>query len=146
MADLPSGRKKNVSGTGGDIRKKGSGLGTGPVGQNSGSNQIRHDNNKPSGGSSGSGVPSRAIKGGGGLLILIVLFFLLKGGGLSSLFGGNTQTDPVQNVTDTINYNLSGSSLFSGWGSTTAATNTGTSSVSPQISLQIKLSLSFINS
>ena len=71
MADLPSGRKKNVSGTGSDVHKKGSGLGTGPVGQNSGSNQIRHDNHRPSGssgssgsGSSGSGVPSRAIKGG----------------------------------------------------------------------------------
>ncbi len=140
MADLPSGRKKNVSGTGSDVHKKGSGLGTGPVGQNSGSNQIRHDNHRPSGssgssgsGSSGSGVPSRAIKGGGGILILIVLFFLLKGGGLSSLFGGGeTQpaTQPAQ-PTQTINYNLSGSSLFSGWGSTTAATNTGTSSVSP---------------
>ena len=140
MADLPSGRKKNVSGTGSDVHKKGSGLGTGPVGQNSGSNQIRHDNHRPSvssgssgSGSSGSGVPSRAIKGGGGILILIVLFFLLKGGGLSSLFGGGeTQpaTQPAQ-PTQTINYNLSGSSLFNGWGSTTAATNTGTSSVSP---------------
>lgn len=139
MADLPSGRKKNVSGTGSDVRKKGSGLGTGPVGQNSGSNQIRHDNNKPSGssgsssGSSGGGVPSRAVKGGGGLLIVIILFFVLKSffsGGGSNPPATQPATQPAQ-PSQTINYNLSGSSLFSGWGSTTAATNTGTSSVSP---------------
>ena len=143
MADLPSGRKKNVSGTGSDVHKKDSGLGTGPVGQNSGSNQIRHDNKRPSGGSgsssggsSGGGVPSRAIGGGTGILILIVLFFLIKSGGLGSLFGGGNSTQPATQATqpqtnNTINYNLSGSSLFSGWGSTTASTNTGTSSVSP---------------
>ena len=55
MANIPSGRKKNVTGTGSDIRKKDGGLGTGPVGQNYGSNQIKND--RPS---SGSGTPSRA--------------------------------------------------------------------------------------
>ena len=124
MADLPSGRKKNVSGTGSDVRKKGSGLGTGPVGQNSESNQIRHDNNKTSGSS-----PSRAVTGGGGLLVVIILFFVLR----SILGGGSStpETEPTQPVQSAISYNLSGSSLFNGWGSTTAATNTGTSGVSP---------------
>ena len=134
MANVPSGRKKNVSGTGSDVHKKGEGLGTGPVGQNSGSNQIRPE--KPSGSSSGSssGGPSRAAIGGGGsILVIIVLFFLLR----SCMSGGRTVT-PVETTQSSggsvleslINYNLSGSSSFSGWGSTTAAINTGTSGTS----------------
>ncbi len=144
MANIPSGRRPNVSGTGGDVHKKEDGLGTGPVGQNSGSNQIRND--RPS--SSGGGPSRAALGGGGGLLIVILLFFLIKGGGLSSIFGGGGETtaptqyvQPTQTVQTTqsnggilnnlINYNLSGTSAYSGWGSTTAATNTGTSTTSP---------------
>ena len=124
MANIPSGRKKNVTGTGSDIRKKDGGLGTGPVGQNYGSNQIKND--RPS---SGSGTPSRAALGGGGLMIIVVLFFLVKG----FLGGGGTPVETTQNtnpISSLINYNLSGASSFSGWGSTTAATNTGTSQTS----------------
>ena len=140
MGNTPSGRRPNVSGTGSDVHKKGEGLGTGPVGQNSGSNQISHNNKKTgSSGSSGSSGPSRGlIGGGGGILIILVLFLLLKGGGLSSLFGGsNVTTQPVQTqpaqtqssggiLGNLINYNLSGSSSYSGWGNTTTA-NTSTS-------------------
>ena len=74
MANTPSGRRPNVSGTGSDVHKKGDGLGTGPVGQNSGTNQANHRRTGSSSGSSGG--PSRAALGGGsGLLIIIVLFF-----------------------------------------------------------------------
>ena len=130
MANIPSGRKTNVTGTGSDVHKKDGGLGTGPVGQNSGSNQIRNDSN----GSSHSGTPSRAALGGGGLLIVVVLFFLVKGflgGGGGSNTVQTTQSSALSNL---INYNLSGSSAFSGWGSTTAAANTGTSTSPSQTS------------
>ena len=139
MANIPSGRKPNATGTGSDVHKKGGGLGTGPVGQNSGSNQIRHDNKKSGySGSSGSGSsgPSRGLLGGGGgLIIILILFLLLKGGGLGSLFGGGStepvQTQPAQTqsggiLQNLINYNMSGSSSYSGWGNTTTA-NTSTS-------------------
>ncbi len=149
MANTPSGRRPNVSGTGSDVHKKGDGLGTGPVGQNSGTNQANHRRTGSSSGSSGG--PSRAALGGGsGLLIIIVLFLLLRGGGLSSLFGGGGTTDPEPVVVQTtqqatqnpsglsslIGYNLSGSSSYSGWGSTTAAAtagNSGTSAVSAAV-------------
>ncbi len=126
MANIPSGRKKNVSGTGSDVRKKGEGLGTGPVGKNSGSNQIRHDGQKP------SGTPGRAAIGGSGLLILVVIFFLAKG----LLGGGGTTPDETQQspISSLINYNLSGASSFNGWGSALSSVNTGTSTSPSQSS------------
>ena len=108
----PQGRKKNVSGTGSHIHTTGQGLGTGPVGMNSGSNQANH-----SGGHGGSG-PQRASGGGGGLLKLIliaVVVLALGGGGLSGLFGGGGEPAPAPTkesksiLSDLISYNLSGS-------------------------------------
>lgn len=95
MADnRPSGRKKNVTGTGADVHKRGDGLGTGPVGQGFGSgNSLR-----PGGGSgngSGSGA-TRAAIGGGSILLIILMLFLSKGnlgGLLGGLLGGGTGED-----------------------------------------------------
>lgn len=95
MADnRPSGRKKNVTGTGADVHKRGDGLGTGPVGQGFGSgNSLR-----PGGGSgngSGSGT-TRAAIGGGSILLIILMLFLSKGnlgGLLGGLLGGGTGED-----------------------------------------------------
>ncbi|MBQ9544230.1 MAG: peptidase C11 [Clostridia bacterium] len=82
MNNRPRGRSRNVSGQGKDIYKRGSGLGTGPVG-----------NGRTSSRGSGSfgGGPSRDSSGGGGggiiAIIIVVVVLLLGGGGISGLFG-----------------------------------------------------------
>ena len=80
----PTGRKKNITGQGKDVKRRGSGLGTGPVG---GAGRVPTGGAKPS--SSGGGT-TRTTKGGMSKLIIILLVALLGGGGgLSSLlFGG----------------------------------------------------------
>ena len=93
MSNAPQGRRRNVTGTAGVGGRKGSGLGTGPVG------------NRPTGmgggssGGSGNGGGSRGggQRNGGGMspimLIIAVLVVLLGGGGgLSGLFGGGSDT------------------------------------------------------
>ncbi len=73
----PRGREKNITGRGKDIKRRGSGLGTGPVG-------APHQS---SGGSGGN--VTRSGGGGWGKLIIIVLILLLgSGGGLGALLGG----------------------------------------------------------
>ena len=90
----PSGRKKNVTGSGADVHKRGDGLGTGPVGQGFGSgNSIR-----PAGGSgSGGNGAKRAAVGGGSLIIIILMLLLGSKGNLGSLlsgFLGGSSEDP----------------------------------------------------
>ena len=89
----PRGRQKNVTGSGKSIYKRGSGLGTGPVGSSGGYS------GRPSGGGigGGSGRGSRGprnTRGGGGLGKLIILGLIVLfggGGGLGSmLFGGGS--------------------------------------------------------
>ena len=81
----PSGRKKNVTGSGAGVHKRGDGLGTGPVGQGFGSgNSIR-----PAGGSgSGGNGAKRAAVGGGSLILIILMLLLGSKGNLGSLLGG----------------------------------------------------------
>lgn len=83
----PTPRKKHITGSG-SVHRRGSGLGTGPVGSQNGY----------SGRSSGRRVSTRAAAGGGGGLALLVIAFILlskcNGGGgllssLSSLGGGS---------------------------------------------------------
>ena len=84
MDNRPSGRKKNVTGTGGSVFKRGDGLGTGPVGQGFGSgNGIRPTG---SGGSGGSNLKRAA--GGGSMLLVIILLLLGSKGNLGSLLSG----------------------------------------------------------
>ncbi|MCR5734009.1 MAG: peptidase C11 [Lachnospiraceae bacterium] len=116
MADRPTGHQKKVISGQADIGKKGSGLGTGPVGQGSGGGFN-------TGGGSGGG-PIRSSGGGKMLLLIIVLLVLFGGGkGLGSLFGGsgssgndtqNTQnTQSTQNTQATSQSQSSASSLGS---------------------------------
>lgn len=80
----PIGRKKNVTGGGSGVHKRGEGLGTGPVG--SGSNPL---------GGGGNGGGSHRSSGGRSPLfaiIIIVLMLLGGGGGLSSFLGGSGQS------------------------------------------------------
>ena len=136
-ANRPRGREKNVTGQGKSIKRRGSGLGTGPVGtsyQNSGSSKR----------SSGKGTTRASSSGGGGLKIIIILLVVLLGGGgglgsllsgdglgniLGSLLGGTTSQQQSQGGTDILGGalesllgNLGGGSISSGWDTTS---NTG---------------------
>ena len=93
----PRGRQKNISGGGKSIYKRGSGLGTGPVGSSGGYS------GRPSGGGfgGGSGRGSRGprnTRGGGGLGKLILLGFVVLfggGGSIGSLLLGGGSGDVV---------------------------------------------------
>ncbi|MBQ7864419.1 MAG: peptidase C11 [Lachnospiraceae bacterium] len=88
----PRGRVKNVTNNSKGVKKRGEGLGTGPVGSTGGS--VGGSNDVPSGG-------GRATRAGGkknNLLTIIIIVVLLLGGGggatglLSSLLGGGSGT------------------------------------------------------
>ena len=100
----PRGRQKNVSGPGKSVKRRGSGLGTGPVGS-SGGYSGRPSGRKPSGGmfhnlggsgnaggSGGMGGGPRMTRSGGCSKFLIIIVFLLfaGGGGIGGLFSGGS--------------------------------------------------------
>ncbi|MBQ3179200.1 MAG: peptidase C11, partial [Clostridia bacterium] len=111
MNNRPRGRQKNITGQGKDIRRRGTGLGTGPVGA-SGRTPV-------SGGTGTSGRPVSRSGGGGSKLILILIALLLGGGGgVGSLLSGNSDGggSMAQSGTGTSVYgNLGGGSVSSGW-------------------------------
>lgn len=80
----PRSREKNVTSGGGNVNKRGDGLGTGAVG-NTGGYQGRKQGNRPSGGSN----TSRVVRGGGislgSLLLIAIVFFVGK-----SFFGSSS--------------------------------------------------------
>ena len=91
----PRGRQKNVTGTGKPIGRRGSGLGTGPVGGAGRGAGIGGGKPRPSGGSftptgGGSNRPTTRSSGGGfGKIIILILLVLFGGGtGLTSMLGG----------------------------------------------------------
>ncbi|MBQ8186287.1 MAG: peptidase C11 [Clostridia bacterium] len=121
MNNRPRGRQKNVTGQGKDVKRRGSGLGTGPVGMSG---------RKPTGASSGSSARpgTRTTRSGGGLskIVTILLVVLLGGGGGSFLLGGNDDTSNDTGTyqqsevsgTGTISSmlgNLGGGSVSTGW-------------------------------
>ena len=126
MADnRPRGRQKNITGQGKPIQRRGSGLGTGPVGR------------RPSGGGSSDRNVTRSNGGGMSKIIVALLVLLLGGGGGigSLLLGGDTTTStptiptPSQSTVnsqsiDLSSYwgNLGGGNVSSGWDN---GTNTG---------------------
>lgn len=77
----PRGRQRNVTGAGKSIKRRGGGLGGGPVGSAGGYG------GRPGSSSGGSGIRTTR-SGGGGLFKLILLALLLFGGGGSILSGG----------------------------------------------------------
>ena len=102
--NAPRGRQKNVSGAGKSINRRGSGLGSGPVGRKGGySERPSGSGARPSGGLGGmsggslggqsrpSGGRVTRFGGGGGMMkfIILALVVLLGGGGsVGSLLGG----------------------------------------------------------
>ena len=89
----PRGRQKNITGTGKPIRRRGSGLGTGPVGGAGRGEGIGGGSYGSRPGAGSFHAPSRGsgTRSGGGLtkIIILVLVLLFGGGtGLTGLLGG----------------------------------------------------------
>ncbi len=87
----PRGRVKNVTNNSKGVKKRGEGLGTGPVGSTGGS--MGGSNSAPS----GSGRATRAGSKGGLIKIILIVVLLLGGGGgatglLTSLLGGSSDS------------------------------------------------------
>ena len=142
----PRGRQRNVSGAGKSIKRRGSGLGTGPVGSSGGfSGRPNGSAGRPAGNGIGNGRRNSGgnttRSGGGGMMkfIIIALVLLLGGGGgVGSLLDGESYeytSVPVENTTgqsvtgqSTSEYlnslygSLGGGSVSGGWNS---GTNTG---------------------
>ena len=90
----PRGRQKNVTGTGKGIKRRGSGLGTGPVGGSGRGAGIGGGAPRPSGGSFHSGGDRQPQRSGGGggfskLIILLLVLLFGGGGGLTAMLGGD---------------------------------------------------------
>ena len=112
-ANRPRGREKNVTGQGKDIKRRGAGLGTGPVG-------TSHQGSQ-------SGGRNVTRSGGGGfskLIILLLVLLLGGGGGVGSLLlgggtpnsgTGNNQTDIIGESLSSLLGNLGGGSISTGW-------------------------------
>ncbi len=83
----PRSRQRNVTGGSKGVSRRGSGLGTGPVGSSSGYSGR-------GGGASGGGMRSSGGRGKSplSLIILIIVVLLGGGGGLAGIFGGSTGT------------------------------------------------------
>ena len=95
----PRGRVKNVTGAGKSVHRRGSGLGTGPVGKTGRTGGITGSSSMGSSAPMGSSRPasgrSTTRSSGGGLSKLIVLILVLLlggGGGLTTLMGDSGQS------------------------------------------------------
>ena len=128
MAGRPRGRQKNISGAGKGINRRGSGLGTGPVGMPGGYDE------RPGRGS-GLGGPMRSSGGGSILskLIIVIIFIIAAKSGLGGFLSGGSSSvledfmgDPSGGYGSTLTSvfdNLGGGSVSNGWDN---GTNTGT--------------------
>ena len=127
MENRPSGRKRNVTGQGKDIYKRGDGLGKGPVGDTSG---RPGSSGRQSYSQSSSGETTRASGKSSLLSIIIVVLVLLiggGGGGLLGLFGGgdtstSTASTGMSSGLSSILGSLGGGSVSTGWD---GSSNTG---------------------
>ncbi len=130
----PRSREKNVTGGSKGVKKRGSGLGTGPVG--SGSSGSFGGSSSSVGGGSTLGGGSRPSGGGmrssGGkkstlaAIIILAIALLGGGGGLSGLLGGGgSSTDTEQSVVGTILDTVIDSSLGTGTGTSTGTSTSG---------------------
>ena len=131
MDNRPQGRDTHVTGAGKEIKKRGSGLNTGPVGStpshsSSGNRPASSGGSRPAapGGRQvrgraqdayGSSGGQRASGGRSPLLTIIIAAVVLLGGGgfgLNSLLGGGGDTQPSSGYTE--NYNQEGQSYNQG--------------------------------
>ena len=116
-----SGRRKNVTGAGTGVGRRGSGLGTGPVGRPGGYSGRTSSGSSGSGGGTGGGG-NRGLGSGGGIgkiiLIVIIAAFVLGGGfGLGNCLGGFSGDDTSYTPINTSWTSDPTSSVFSGFSS-----------------------------
>lgn len=121
----PRGRQKNVTGKGKAVKRRGSGLGTGPVGSTNQESESRKR-------STGSGTTRSGSSSGLGKIIIILLIVLLggggglgsllSGGGLGDILGslgssllGGSQSSNGSGVIEALIGSLGGGSISSGW-------------------------------
>lgn len=108
----PRSREKHVEGPGKTVQKRGTGLGTGPVGDRTGYSDRRQ--------STPSGTRSGGTKGGGGAKLIAILLVLLLGGGggLTALLGGQGGQQAQNSGTagwSQVPAGLGGGSVSTGW-------------------------------
>lgn len=139
MANIPNPRRKNITGYGKGVKKRGSGLGTGPVGSSDGySGRPGTSGHQPSFGNQQSGGSSRSTRGGGGglfkIILIVAALFLGGGFGLNGILGGfsNSNSSPTNNQLDgnTLFSMLSSSTTSTGWDRTANLGRLDTSVVS----------------
>ena len=86
--DRPTGRKKNIQGTGSGLYRRGDRLNTGPVGRGSGRPGGPQGFRETGGGGNFNGKRGGGRSPIGIIIALLVLLFGGGGGALSGLFGG----------------------------------------------------------
>ncbi|MBR3770558.1 MAG: peptidase C11 [Lachnospiraceae bacterium] len=117
MNNRPRGRQRNITGQGKDIRRRGAGLGSGPVGVSG-----RTPRNASGGMRRGNVTRSGGGLGGGKLILLLLVLLLGGGGGIGGLFSGGDSSMAPSSQNDTPNSyyeyfmgNLGGGSVSTGW-------------------------------
>ncbi|MBR5128341.1 MAG: peptidase C11 [Roseburia sp.] len=117
MNNRPRGRQRNIIGQGKDIRRRGVGLGNGPVG-----GFGRTPRNSSGGARRGNATRSGGGLGSGKLILLLLVLLLGGGGGMGGLFSGWDSGIPSSSQNDTTNSyyeylmgNLGGGSVSNGW-------------------------------
>ena len=93
--DRPTGRKKNIQGTGSGLYRRGDGLNTGPVGRGSGRPGGPQGFRETGGGGNFNGKRGGGRSPIGIIIALLVLLFGGGGGALSGLFGGGGSSTPA---------------------------------------------------
>ena len=88
MNNRPRGRQRNITGQGKDVKRRGAGLGSGPVGKTGRPPQ-------PSVGGARRRTTTRSGGGlgGGKLILLLLVLFLGGGGGVGALLSGGDHMD-----------------------------------------------------
>ena len=118
MDNRPQGRQKHITGPGKSIYRRGSGQGTGPVGNSGG-----YSGRPGTSGGSGSGG-TRSFGRRPSLLTIIIAAIVLFGGGglgLGGLLGGSSSYVPQQTTQYSSSQGLDVSSLFGGYTSGTSS-------------------------
>ena len=130
----PRGRDKNLVGGGTGVNKRGSGLGTGPVGTTNGrvgSGGIS------SGGGRRAGGGAKGLGGKGKIvLVLVVLYLLYSGGG--SLFGGSSGGNDDGYSDGSSNYNSGSNGYQDSYGYTSTSTGHGSAALNTQVSSEAR--------
>ena len=117
----PRGREKNVTGPGKGVHKRGSGLGTGPVGEAGGYAERKEQRQS-------AGARSGGSRGGSKLIALLLALLLGGGGGLFALQGGQQSQPAPSGGQPSAGTQQSQGGQGSGWASLLGGLNAGSTS------------------